>query len=86
MSDGGETTEVVTTGEAAPARLGAGWRCRRCGQVLGVAAGDGLWLSVSVLVDERVRLRCGECGSYRTWRPAPAVGEGEWDGEVRRVG
>lgn len=79
----GETTKVVTTGVT----TGVWWRCRGCGQVLGLAAGEGLWLSVMVMVDERVRVRCRGCGSYRTWRPAPAgEGGGEWDGEVRRVG
>lgn len=85
VSGEGETTEgdeyiVVTTG-------GELWRCRGCGQVLGVVvAGGELWLSLVVVVEERVRLRC-RCGRLRTWRPAPAGGErGEWNGEVRRVG
>lgn len=52
-----------------------GWRCRSCGQVLGVTVGRVLVLSLQVQVDKQVRVQCRACGAWQTWYPPGGEGE-----------
>jgi len=54
---------------------GRAWRCRSCGQVLGVGVGTRLVLSVGVAVEDRTRLMCRACGRWQTWYPPGGEGE-----------
>lgn len=78
----GETTEVVTTKGDAARVVGVAWRCRGCGQVLGVEVGRVLWLSVSVAVESSIRVQCRGCWGWQAWYPPVEGGQGR----VRWVG
>lgn len=70
-------------GAGGSARVGVAWRCRECGQVLGVGVGRMLLLSVSVAVEASIRVQCRGCWGWQAWYPP---GEGGGAGVVRWVG
>lgn len=45
------------------------WRCRGCGQVLGLTIGQTLIIGMLVAVDRETRMQCRACGLWQTWYP-----------------
>ena len=43
------------------------WKCRHCGQVLGMVRGKLLLLSLAVAIDRTVSLQCLNCRRFQTW-------------------
>lgn len=84
MSDGEETPEYRAV-NGAP--VGVAWRCRECGQVLGIGLGRVLLLSVAVAVESSIRVQCRGCWGWQAWYPPGSEEvQGRREGGVRWVG
>lgn len=84
MSDGDGD---VAMGRVQTAPVGVAWRCRECGQVLGIGLGRVLLLSVAVAVESSIRVQCRGCWGWQAWYPPGSEErDGRREGGVRWVG
>lgn len=87
MSDGEGKTEDDGAIVVPMGRMGVAWRCRECGQVLGIGLGRVLLLSVAVAVESSIRVQCRGCWGWQAWYPPGSEEvQGRREGGVRRVG